>query len=299
MPPIPSPIGRPRPRCARRVALAAAFGAVLLGAQASPRPAGASPVPLDPACAVPEPLVTFSGRLDHLIGRVRSGAEVRILAIGSSSTQGHGASTPGRAYPARLAVELAERLPTARFTVVNRGIGGEVAAATAKRLLAETATAAPDLVIWQVGTNDAVRGVASAEMTTIVENGIDTLRARGIDVLLMDPQFFPRIAESAAYAGVVARIDELALTEKVPVFRRFDAMRHWAGRPNPPPMLYADAFHMNDLGYACVAEVLAEGLARRVEAAGRSDPAAAIAGGGAASLPATTTSADAEGALTH
>jgi len=287
---------RARPRCPSRVATALlALGATLAAAF----PAAASSVPLDASCAVPDGFLAFPGRLDHLIGRARSGAEVKILAIGSSSTEGHGASRPDHAYPARLAAELAARLPTGRFTVINRGIGGEVASATAKRLLAEAQSSAPDLVIWQVGTNDAVRGVASAEMIRTVEKGVDFLKARGIDVMLMDPQFFPRIATDAAYAGVVARIGALALDEKVPVFRRFDAMRHWAGQPSPPPVLHTDAFHMNDLGYACVAELLAEGLARRVEATGRSDAAVAVSAGGVPPPVAATGGDAAEAALTH
>lgn len=261
-------------------------------------PATATTIPLDPACAVPDPLLALPGSLDHLVGRARSGAAVKILAIGSSSTQGHGASTPSHSYPARLAAELNQRLPKLRVTVLNRGVGGEVAASTVRRLLAEAKSEKPDLVIWQVGTNDAVRGVASVEMAKIIETGIDFLRSRGIDVLLMDPQFFPRIAGDAAYAGVVARIGALALDERVPVLRRYEAMRHWASVPNPASMLYTDAFHMNDLGYACVAEVLAEGLARRVEAAASSDPAI-TAGMGGSPAPSVTPAAEAEGSLTH
>lgn len=261
---------------ARRVR-AALCGSVLaiLAATAS---AGAAP--LDPACALPDPLVALDGRLDHFVARARSGAEVTIMAIGSSSTEGVGASAPDRTYPARLAAELAARLPAARIRVINRGIGGEVAATTARRLEADALALKPDLVVWQVGTNDAVRGVGAEATAAIVHDGVAFLARRGVDVVLMDPQLYPRIAADAGYAAVVARIDALAAAEKVPVMRRFDAMRHWAGQPNPPVMLWRDAFHMNDLGYACVAAVLAEGLARRVIAADRSDPAAQVAAAG-------------------
>lgn len=253
--------------------------------QAVAPPAAASPVPLDRACALPDAYVALPGRLNRVAGRISAGERVRILTIGSSSTAGVGASAPDRTYPARLAVELTRRLPKANFEVTNRGIGGEVVSTTAVRMRAVVNENPPDLVIWQVGTNDAVRGVGADAMATIVEDGIGFLAARGIDVMLMDPQFYPKIASDAGYAAVVQRIATIARQDDVPLFRRYDAMRYWAELPDPQPMLWKDAFHMNDLGYACVAAVLAEGIARRVAPGPEPAPAAIDAGAAPAAAP--------------
>jgi acyl-CoA thioesterase-1 len=269
-----------------RRALRPWHAAAMVGMAAlAPVPASASAVPLPPGCSVPDRLLSLPGRLGHVIARARSGAAVTVLAIGSSSTAGVGASAPDRTYPARLAVELSRRMPSARFTVLNRGVGGEVAAATAARLRREAAARPTDLVVWQVGTNDAVRGVATDSLARTVEEGISFLAQRGADVVLMDPQFYPGIADDAAYQRVVERVGALGRAAGVPVLARFAAMRHWARGAAAPSMLAPDAFHMNDLGYACVAAMLAEGIARRVEAAERSAPTAAARGPDAVPAP--------------
>jgi acyl-CoA thioesterase I len=48
-----------------------------------------------------------------------------IVALGSSSTAGAGASSAEATYPSRLMAELARRFPTQSVIVHNRGIGGE------------------------------------------------------------------------------------------------------------------------------------------------------------------------------
>ena len=62
-----------------------------------------------------------------------TGLPLDILAIGSSSTEGVGASSPANAYPARLKDEL-EKETGVDFDVKNAGIGGELATKTVERL---------------------------------------------------------------------------------------------------------------------------------------------------------------------
>jgi lysophospholipase L1-like esterase len=229
--------------------------------------AGAAAAGLSPACAVPESLLTLSGDTEHAAAHLRDWGGLRILAIGSSSTEGVGASSRAATYPARLQVALSRLLPGRVIHVVNRGRSGEVAAQTVHRLHQLVALLQPDLVAWQLGTNDAVRHVGLAAFDATVEDGLSFLRQRGIDVVLIDPQHYPRIDGSADYAAVVHHIADLAAQAHVPLLRRFAAMEAWAALPPTVrrPMLSRDHFHMNDQGYDCLAQVLAEGLARRLE----------------------------------
>ncbi|MGH2341323.1 SGNH/GDSL hydrolase family protein [Segnochrobactraceae bacterium EtOH-i3] len=245
------------------------FSLLALSAAGATLPARAGS--LSPACAVPDQLVRLDGDLDRVIARIHAArGPVRILAIGSSSTSGVGASSPAATYPAQLEEELAERIPEAKFDVENAGIAGEVIVRTAERLEQEVAADPPDLVIWQVGTNDALAGVGQDSFARVVESGLAFLEARKIDVILMDQQMFPKIEGNAAYAGFVDRVHRLASGAGVPVVQRFAAMAKWATRPKGEQvdMLWKDRFHMNDQGYACVAELVAEGLARRADPAG-------------------------------
>ena len=117
---------------------------------------------------------------------------LRIVAVGSSSTQGTGASSPSKAYPAQLDAILEQRFPGAKIEVINKGIGGETAAGTVARLDRDVLSFRPDLVIWQLGTNDALRNVDPKTFGTEVVEGIRRVRESGADLLLLEPESLPR-----------------------------------------------------------------------------------------------------------
>jgi len=188
--------------------------------------------------------------------RLPSGRTLRILAIGSSSTEGVGASSKDKAYPARLAVLLAERLqPT---EVRNAGIGGEIAAATVRRLETALVDGWPQLVLWQVGTNDAMTKVDPARFRALVVEGVEAARAAKTPILLIDPQYSVLEATQPRQAPYADIVDEVALAEHVPVVRRYAAMRASALAGELPALLSQDGLHMNDVGYECVADALAQ-----------------------------------------
>src|SRR5690348_1245528 len=112
-------------------------------------PARAAPLE---RCDAPSDLVRLSGRLVRTGSRIANREPLTIVAIGSSSTQGIGASTPEASYPSRLAAELRQRLPDQTVTVINKGIGGEISTDEVARFDRDVFPAQPDLVIWQVGT---------------------------------------------------------------------------------------------------------------------------------------------------
>lgn len=186
---------------------------------------------------------------------MRAGRTLDILAIGSSSTAGVGASGPAQAYPARLEAEL-DGLGGLDASVRNAGIGGEVAAKTLPRLLAALKSGWPGLVIWQVGTNDAISGVDEAAFRTTVETGVQAARAAGVPILLMGPQYIAKSRDEARYERFVGIVDRIGDDLHVPVFSRFDMMSQ-AGVQAALALLSGDGLHMNDRGYGCVAHALA------------------------------------------
>ena len=106
-------------------------------------------------------------------------APLDILAIGSSSTEGIGATSAANAYPAKLEEELEERTGV-DFDVKNAGVGGELAAKTLERLKRALRSGWARLVIWQVGTNDAIVGVDEALFRATLKAGVAAVRAAGI-----------------------------------------------------------------------------------------------------------------------
>lgn len=189
------------------------------------------------------------------------GAPLDILAIGSSSTEGIGATSPANAYPARLEEEL-EKRTGADFDVRNAGVGGELAARTLERLKNALKSGWAKLVIWQVGTNDAIIGVDEALFRATVKAGVAAVRAAGVPLVLIDPQFPLARPDAARYERYVAIVDGVGAEDHVPVLSRYAMMKDWRSRYAKAlgSLLSRDGLHMNDLGYRCLAHALAEAI---------------------------------------
>jgi lysophospholipase L1-like esterase len=218
-------------------------------------------------CLPPKGGVPSMGSLPHVAKKLAASEPVVIVAFGSSSTQGWGASAPEFSYPNRLLGLLKRQYPTADITVINRGKGGEDAPEMMKRLQSAVLDMNPDLVIWQVGTNAVLRDLDPTETGTLVEEGIARIQAAGSDVVLVDPQYSPRIAERAESAGrMVGLLRRIASLRRVGIFPRFEVMRDWHEKQAIPVdnFVTADGLHMNDWGYACFAQLLGDDIIRSV-----------------------------------
>ena len=218
-------------------------------------------------CSAPKGGVPSMGSLPHVAGKLAAGLPVVIVAFGSSSTQGWGSSSPDFAYPSRLLAQLKKQYPSADITVINRGKGGEDAPEMMKRLQTAVLDANPDLVIWQVGTNAVLRGFDSAETEKQVEEGIARIQAANSDVVLVDPQYSPRVNERGESAGrMVNLLRRVASLRHIGIFPRFEVMRDWHEKQELPVETFvtADGLHMNDWGYACFAQLLGDDIIRSV-----------------------------------
>ena len=239
---------------ARQAVRAAALAAALLPCAAL----AAEP----PLCAAPPGWTAIMAPLDRLAARIREGGPLDIVAVGSSSTSGIGASGPEMTYPSRLQAALHERLPALAIHVVNRGKAGEDAPEELARLATDVVATHPDLVIWQVGTNAVLRRDDLAADGELMREGIDLMQKNGIDVVLMDLQYAPRVLDRPSYATMQDLIAETADRAHAGLFRRFSLMRYWqrAHTPDEPAMVGGDGLHMTDAGYGCLAIELAGAL---------------------------------------
>src|SRR5712692_10470477 len=218
-------------------------------------------------CLPPKGGAKSMGSLPHVASKLASGEPVVIVAFGSSSTVGYGTTSPEFAYPNRLAAQLHRQYPTADITVINRGQGGEDAPEMMKRLQTAVLDMKPDLVIWQVGTNAVLRNLDPAETANLVEEGIARIQAAGADLVLVDPQYSPRVNERAESAGkMVKLLGRVAEVRHVGFFPRFEVMRDWHERQSIPidNFVIADGLHMNDWGYACFAQLLGDDIIKSV-----------------------------------
>src|SRR5579871_433060 len=157
-------------------------------------------------CLPPKGGAQSFGSLPRVAKKLVDGEPVVIIAFGSSSTVGTGASGPEFTYPSRLAAQLKRHYPTASITVINAGVGGEDAPEMMKRLQTAVIDKHPDLVIWQVGTNAVLRDLDPGETGKLVEDGVARIQAAGSDVVLVDPQYSPRITERAERASTMVKL---------------------------------------------------------------------------------------------
>jgi lysophospholipase L1-like esterase len=218
-------------------------------------------------CLPPKGGVQPLGSLPHVAGKLASGQPVVIIAFGSSSTNGFGSTSPEFTYPNRLAAQLRRQYPTADITVITRGKGGDDAPEMMKRLQAEVIDMHPDLVIWQVGTNAVLRNLDPAETAKLVEDGVARIQAAGSDVVLVDPQYSPRVTERGESASqMVQLLRKIAALHHIGVFPRFEVMRDWHEKQAIPidDFVIADGLHMNDWGYACFAQLLGDDIIKSV-----------------------------------
>jgi acyl-CoA thioesterase I len=231
-------------------------------------PAAAGPVDSRAVCKV----LASQDRLDYPLARVsrrlESDRAIKIVAIGSSSTAGAGASSPDAAYPSRLEAELTEHFLWHDVTVLNRGVNGEEAADMLERFETSVIAEKPDLVIWQTGTNAVLRDHPLDPKAVLLHEGLARLKAIHADVILVDPQYAPKVIAKADAEGMVSLIAATAKEQSVDVFRRFALMKRWHQADHMPfdTFVSPDGLHMNDWSYGCLAKWLGAAI---VEAATR------------------------------
>jgi len=267
-------------------ALAATPTAVPAVAVTTTRPPGSNPIKpaaaaasvmttAAPACHAPLAVTRLDRPLLHTMRRLAAGIPLTIVAIGSSSTAGAGATSVDANYPSQLAADLRERFPGRDITVLNRGVNGEETDNMMARFAADVVAEHPQLVIWQVGTNSVLRDRSLEKHQQLLHDGIEQLKAINADVVLMDVQYTPAVLAKSETGGMEDQIALAAKSENVDLFERFAIMRDWSEVQHLSFDTFSapDHLHMNDWGYGCVAKLLAGAIA---EAATRPITSAAV-----------------------
>ena len=220
----------------------------------------ALPARAQDACAATPEFAGLERAPEHTRDRVARKLPLKIVAIGSSSTSGAGASSQAATYPSRLEAELKARLPGLPVTVLNKGIGGEEAQQMVARFDADVIEEAPDLVLWQVGSNSVLRDHQTPG--EVIREGVERLKASGTEVILVNPQYAPKILAKPDVDRAVDVITATARDAEVGLFNRFMVMRNWVEgeKMTFDQFLSPDGLHLNDWSYACIAKLLAAAI---------------------------------------
>jgi acyl-CoA thioesterase I len=218
-------------------------------------------------CTTPTELMEGDAQLPHLAARLKARQPAKIVAIGGASTIGQAAGSSDLAYPHQLELILAQDYPNASITVINKGVPRQSAQQMLDRFPADVFAEDPVMTVWETGINDAVRGTDVDDFAETLQTGVDQLKNRAIDTLLVDMQFSrsaTALINFNAYLTALHRVGDLS---GVYVLPRFEMMRYWSEQNvfNFDDVAPDDRARLAARVYACLAQKLALVIKRAVE----------------------------------
>ena len=177
-----------------------------------------------------------------------------ILVFGDSLTAGFGLP-PEASFPARLEAKM--HADGIEVRVVNAGVSGDTTAGGLARLdwaLADK----PDLLIVELGANDALRGIDPATVRANLDAIIVKIQASGAKLLLAGMRAPPNWGEE--YQDKFDRIyPELAHAHDAPLYPFF-----LEGVAMKPELNQPDGLHPNERGVAAVVDRIAPLVGRLI-----------------------------------
>jgi acyl-CoA thioesterase I len=228
----------------------------LLGTWSEAQERAEAPAPAA-ACLAFKNGLSLGASLAVTKARLQAGGVLTIVALGSSSTSGLGAFGQGTAFPDVMKRELSRLHPSVRINLINSGRIMEDLGDNIARIDRDVLSYKPDLVIWQIGTNDVVwRGIA-ANAEEMLSDSVRRLKAAGADVVLMDLQYAPLVLVSNRHIRMEKIIADVAAEEAVGHFPRFLLMKR-AVDSGVTGLVSWDGLHNSAAGYACVGIALAQ-----------------------------------------
>jgi acyl-CoA thioesterase-1 len=239
---------------------AALSGALIGTAWAQPvqPPIAAAGQPLTKACQLGVSALSGTAPLANVAAALAARKILRILTIGAAPGR---LGSHGGTYSELIETMLERAIKGTDVIMINRGVSGELAAGAATRMRNEVALEEPDLVLWQVGTNDALAYVSPAEFATVVKNQIDWLKRHKVDVVLVGLQFAPPMLRDTHYVEIRDTLRKVAAEENVIVIRFFEAMQIIGQAAAAGPELpVADEFERDEQGYNCLAQYVARAV---------------------------------------
>ena len=209
-------------------------------------------------CMEAAALVHVDAGLSRAAVAIASRHELKVAVAGSTSSILAGPGGTRAAYPVTLQSALSQRLPEVAVTVVNTAKPRQTAAEMQEDFGRLLAAQKPDLVIWQTGTADAMRGIDVDQFRAALEKGIDQLHTGGADVLLMNMQYSPRTESMIAADNYAEIMRGVALREEIPIFDRLAVMKEWNDEGTFDLSTTTKNSEMAEQVHVCIGRLLAD-----------------------------------------
>jgi len=236
--------------------------AIIIGLSASARSQAQEEISSAERCRAANLDLSLGAQLPRTAARLKSGEPLKIVAIGSSSTVGLWVLRSAATYPEVMRRELSRLRSNPAIQVINSGRIGDTIPNNIARFERDVFAHTPDLVVWQLGTNDVAWGGRPDQgLKRSVLEGVRALKAWAADVVLMDLQYAPQVLASSSYSTMEGIIAEVARQERVGLFSRFALMRNSIGAGVAQSELVTfDGLHNTADGYDCIGRALARAI---------------------------------------
>jgi len=217
-----------------------------------------APPPFSQECVKGGEALVAESPLPNVASDLANHKTIKILTIGASAAAGRRATRGG--YTMLIEQILERAVKGLDVVMINRGVSGELAAYAAPRMKTEVALTRPDLVLWQVGTNDALAYVPLPQITATVVDTLRWLRRHQVDVILVGLQYVEGMTSNPHYIAVRDELRRIAARENVVIVRRDEAMRLINQAKNDGGIPLPDEFEQTEAGYTCLAQYVVRAI---------------------------------------
>lgn len=222
-----------------------------------PAPAQPELFKLSGSCSAPDAAVTSLAPLPHLAETLQQRLTIRVLAVGNWVNAGMFAQ---HRFTDELEEILERSVKGLDLVFTHRGVSGERAAVTAERIKQEIGLLDPDIVLWQVGSNDGLTRVPAAEFEATLSTTVEWLKEHKKDVVLVGLQYSAALSRNEHYRAIKDAITRVATKHNILLVRRYEAVQFIATASREQAKLANDEFMMTEFGYKCMAEHIARAL---------------------------------------
>jgi acyl-CoA thioesterase-1 len=183
--------------------------------------------------------------------------KIKILAIGASSTAVLGAS---RGDTPLLEQILEKTIKGVDVEIINRGFSGELAEAAGERLKIEVALNHPNIILWQVGTNDVFAQVPVADFEASVTTTVRWLKEHNVDVILVGLHYLKQLVKNPHYQAIRESLRRIIGNENIMRIGRYEAMEVLDRTMRETARLEPSDFGLTEQGYNCMAQYIARAI---------------------------------------
>lgn len=227
-----------------------------LAAQDTPKP------PADAAlqardCPVSSGQVATQSPLPNIARALKERRRINILTIGASSTASR---DPQGNYYGLIEAYLENAFKGLDVEIIDRGVSGELARDASERIKLEVALNSADMVLWQVGTFDAMAQVPLAEFERTLKDTTRWLRSHNVDLVLVGMHYLRGLRTNTQYQAFRNSMKVFATKENILRIGRYEA-GEMIEKARSGGKLAPDEFRLTEESYLCVAEVVARALA--------------------------------------